>query len=237
MFGLPFSLMNPPAVGFSPSSISGLMLWLDASAAGSITIGTGVSQWNDLSGNGRNATQSTGSKQPAYGSTAFNGLPGLTFTGSSLGTPTFAQPTSLSLYLALIPVSWPTYSKLIYTSYSTDMDLSTDGGSPPNLSVNMNSQFSIGSSPTPTTGTPHIVKYLYSSSTEIGVLSVDSSSVSRSALNPPEGSNLPFFIGSDNIASENCNVVLGELLLFNSALITGNDSAVTNYLRSKWGTP
>jgi hypothetical protein len=38
--------------GFSPKDISGLGLWLDANAPGSITLATGVSQWNDLSGTG-----------------------------------------------------------------------------------------------------------------------------------------------------------------------------------------
>lgn len=42
-------------------------LWLDATDASTITLnGTTVSQWNDKSGNGRNATQSTAANQPTY---------------------------------------------------------------------------------------------------------------------------------------------------------------------------
>lgn len=55
---------------FDPRSISGLAVWLDASNASTITIDAGkVSQWNDLSGNGRNASQPTAANRPAYDTT------------------------------------------------------------------------------------------------------------------------------------------------------------------------
>ncbi|MFM6187855.1 MAG: hypothetical protein ACKPEQ_31335, partial [Dolichospermum sp.] len=53
-------------------------LWLDAADASTITLnGSTVSQWNDKSGNGRNATQATASLQPAYNATGINGKPAL----------------------------------------------------------------------------------------------------------------------------------------------------------------
>ena len=54
------------ASSFSPSQISGLKSWIDVTNSASVTISTGASQINDLSGNGNHATQSTGSKQPSY---------------------------------------------------------------------------------------------------------------------------------------------------------------------------
>lgn len=57
--------------GFSPQSIPGCALWLDAADLASITFnGSTISQWNDKSGNSRNATQTTGSLQPSYSSSA-----------------------------------------------------------------------------------------------------------------------------------------------------------------------
>ena len=58
---------------FDPRQISGLGLWLDASDASTITIATGVSAWNDKSGNGRNFAQATGANQPARISAGQNG--------------------------------------------------------------------------------------------------------------------------------------------------------------------
>ncbi|MFM6394347.1 MAG: hypothetical protein ACKPFH_18075 [Dolichospermum sp.] len=48
----------------TPAQIS-TALWLDAADSSTITLnGSNVSQWNDKSGNGRNATQATAARQP-----------------------------------------------------------------------------------------------------------------------------------------------------------------------------
>ena len=54
------------AAAWTPASIAGLKVWLDPTVSSSVTVATGASQINDLSGNGNHATQATGSKQPAY---------------------------------------------------------------------------------------------------------------------------------------------------------------------------
>jgi hypothetical protein len=56
--------MTPFFTGFSPRRISGLGLWLDGADSSSITTVTGVSQWNDKSGNGYNLTQGSTGSQP-----------------------------------------------------------------------------------------------------------------------------------------------------------------------------
>jgi len=66
-------------------------LWLDAADAGTVTESSGqVSQWDDKSGNARNATQTTGANQPDYVLGEQNGLNIMRLNGSteffSLGT-------------------------------------------------------------------------------------------------------------------------------------------------------
>jgi hypothetical protein len=57
-------------------------VWLDAADAATITLnGSNVSQWNDKSGNNRNASQSTASWQPLFVPTGMNGLPTLQTDG------------------------------------------------------------------------------------------------------------------------------------------------------------
>src|SRR4051812_34337979 len=67
---------------FSPTDLSGLVLWLDANDSGTITKdgSNNVSQWNDKSGNSNNAT-SSGSASPVYSATGLNSKPALTQSG------------------------------------------------------------------------------------------------------------------------------------------------------------
>ena len=58
-----------------------LSFWQDAFDLSSIILQSGVSQWSDKSGNNRHFTQSVADNQPSYSSTAFFGLPGITFDG------------------------------------------------------------------------------------------------------------------------------------------------------------
>jgi hypothetical protein len=77
-------LLRPRAVGgFNPKQISGLAAWYDAADSASITIQTGVQQWSDKSGNGRNLVQNTTNNQPLHGSVTLNGKPAVTFDGSN----------------------------------------------------------------------------------------------------------------------------------------------------------
>jgi hypothetical protein len=60
--------------------LNGLSLWLRADS-GSVLNGSALSQWTDLSGNERHATQSSGSSQPTLVNGAVNGLPVVRFDG------------------------------------------------------------------------------------------------------------------------------------------------------------
>jgi hypothetical protein len=76
-------LVGPNQRLWTPSLIT-TALWLDAADASSVTTVSGnVSQWNDKSGNGRNAAQSTAGNRPAYQSAAQNGLNAVRFTAAS----------------------------------------------------------------------------------------------------------------------------------------------------------
>jgi hypothetical protein len=63
---------------FSPSSLSGLSLWLKADAGVTLS-GSNVTSWADQSGNGKNMTSVV---NPIFVNNAKNGNPALSFTGS-----------------------------------------------------------------------------------------------------------------------------------------------------------
>jgi hypothetical protein len=66
---------------FLPTDIAGLKLWLDASRITGLADGDPVGTWSDLSGNGNDATQATGSKKPTYKTNIFNSKPVVRFDG------------------------------------------------------------------------------------------------------------------------------------------------------------
>jgi hypothetical protein len=94
--GMSPRLLRPRATGFNPKSISGLSAWYDASNAASITLnGSTVSQWSDLSGNGRHQVQGSASLQPNYNATGLNGKGTLTTTGTQwTQSSAFATPAA-----------------------------------------------------------------------------------------------------------------------------------------------
>lgn len=62
---------------------TGLKVWLDASDADTITVVTGVSEWEDKSGTGNTVTQATEVNQPTYATDVQNGLNCIQFDTSS----------------------------------------------------------------------------------------------------------------------------------------------------------
>lgn len=87
-------------LSWTPSNIGpSLYAWYDAADRASIFLGTGVSQWSDKSGGGRNLVQSAGSSQPAYEANGLNGLPTVAFDGSndSLGSSPLSYPWAAPL--------------------------------------------------------------------------------------------------------------------------------------------
>ena len=89
----PFSFISPAnisnVVEFTPSSISGLKLWLSADSgayndAGTTlaTNGQSVQQWNDRSSNSQNSSQASSGLRPLFVSSVVNGRPVIRFDGS-----------------------------------------------------------------------------------------------------------------------------------------------------------
>jgi hypothetical protein len=85
-----------PPIPFSPTSITGCQLWLDAADSSTITGTTSVTSWADKSGNNRNAT---GGVSPTLSTN------GITFNGSTqyLATTYSAVPSSETVFVV---VTW-----------------------------------------------------------------------------------------------------------------------------------
>ena len=67
---------------FTPKSIDGLVLWLDANAGITKDVNGQVSQWDDQSGEDNHAAQSTPASQPIHEANIVNGRPVVRFDGA-----------------------------------------------------------------------------------------------------------------------------------------------------------
>lgn len=94
--------MGDVPIGFLPSDLANLELWTRFNSGITVT-GSGVSQWDDQSGNGNHLLQGTDANRPskeADGSILGDGLAHFLKAGAF----TLAQP--YAIYLLINPVSW-----------------------------------------------------------------------------------------------------------------------------------
>ena len=105
-----------PGAGFVPTQLgSALLAWFSSDVGVSVGSGT-VSQWNDRSGNGHNATQGVPANQPAYtASGGPNGAPYLSTSGATvaagLATGAFAIAQATDIFAV---AKWTTSAAFKY---------------------------------------------------------------------------------------------------------------------------
>lgn len=106
--GLGLGFQRGGGVSFNPATLPGLYAWYNARNAASITngVGTKVAQIADLSGNSRDAAQSSGPQQPEDDG-VINGNTALDFTASSSAVLSFPDDTEMvdvtALFIADVP--------------------------------------------------------------------------------------------------------------------------------------
>lgn len=90
-------ISSPLGFSFNPSTISGLVLWLDAAAPNAITLsGSSVTKWSDKSGRGNNLVNATGYQIPNYNSSEMNGSPTVSFFRNNSGSFSVLENTAFS---------------------------------------------------------------------------------------------------------------------------------------------
>src|SRR5688572_32290844 len=84
-----FGLSKTSYQQFSPKWVTGLQAWLDgtnplnATDNTRPTTGTTLATWSDRSGHGYDFTQATAGNRPTYNTNKINGVPAVTFNGTT----------------------------------------------------------------------------------------------------------------------------------------------------------
>jgi len=245
-----FTKPIPYYTAFSPTQIPGCALWLDAADSSTITTVTGVSQWNDKSGNGYNLTQGSTGSQPTRTENLLNFL-----SNNYLNIPQAAvnNLSTWSIFFVINPISstnWimvkqkdgvNTYNVLSMTSNTNS------GGGPQTGSTgflywrSFNAGSQLASTGAITTSTLQIGNLTYDGTNlyfyKNGVLE---KTTAGSFAIPNDTSSTNFTLGvwiqsATIINSGVTNFRLGEMLVYNTGLTTTQQQQVESYLAQKWG--
>jgi len=227
--------------GFSPQSIPGLALWMDAADTSSVTkSGSTLVSLSDKSGNGNTITVSNGPTYPPSGSYIQNGLNGILMTGStSYITPSFtlSSGSNMCMYMVAKIVSLAntftiSSSSANYSFYVTSSLIPTwnlggtiTSGTAISSGINL---FGIRSFPQGGADYPAASNYATSIFVN-GTFNVSNQQAGN------------FFNTSVQYTTSNANasnvVVVYEMIMFNSALTPypTQHQQIEGYLAWKWG--
>ena len=232
----PYSTKPAAANTFSPTSISGSILWLDAADTGTFTGGT---TWTDKSG-----TTNTGINGTSGASTMpsvtnwYNGLQSARFvTGSKNSVKTTNNIPSYNLtifYVTRIQAA-PGYGQFFIDNYAGQRQLFMNTSSfPVTVYTFMNSSggnLAVGS-------VNQSVPFLYSGTLNSSTYTYyfNGAQVGTGSVNSGEGAS-QYYFGSGNGDANYLTIDVGEIIIYNSVLSDTNRRAVETYLMSKWGIP
>lgn len=224
---------------FSPKDIAGLTAWFDASQITGVADGATLATWPDSSGNGNNATQTTGGDQPTYYNTTaaklVNGLPAVWWATSTdyMTTAAFATALTVGTVFAVASIDNGGANTYVYDGITGGNRWALGYGFP-GLGVAQGGGTVIQTSFTQgTTVHQYTAGYAASSSSFFNLdgASVGTGNIGTDTLT---GITLGAYFG---LMDYNYNGVMCEFLWYNSVLSSTNINKVQAYLKSKWGTP
>lgn len=233
---------------FSPLQYSPA-LWFDASDASTISeSGGAVSQWDDKSGNGRDAVQASGGAQPTTNSVTIGGKNALSFDGADyLTIPDFSYTLTGQTIFVVAQTSLTTEQHL-FTHYDTGGNqrgwtlfassgsnllahgVSTDGTSGALVNVT--------STPTTIGSNDRVLATRWAASDTDIYLDGTAATTGGAGAASMYNSTAALAIGARFIGGSAATFLtgkVGEVLLYDAALSDDDLAAVNSYLTSKWG--
>ena len=229
----PTATASPTPPPFTPASLSGLSLWLDASNSPSITKNGSnqVSQWNDLSGGSNNATQGTTAAKPIYSATSFNSaLPGLTTSGTGQG---MSFPNiNISLPTIVFVAEFAGSSLGFWLSDSSNGNWI--GFGPAQLNINQGANYAFKISPGLSTGVPYLL-VIQPNTTTTAAASYNGIAVAPLTHSGTFSSWNFAFLFNEALLDAGFSVTLSEIEIYNRALTAPEITQLSTYEHAKWG--
>lgn len=244
---------------FQPSSLAGLKLWLDAADSSTITeSGNFISQWLDKSGNGNDAVQTTGSKQPLTNTNTIGVLNAITYDGADdeLVISSHSSIDNIfgaageaggSVYCVVNPFSsGQIFDKGLITLQAVADQGSESGKIEYDISLDfsiVNGFFSTNTSDT-TLGVGNILGTLYDNSLPANTpeFRINGTDVVPGIVVTPSGTaesdaGLDLFIGISFNGALPLDCYFGELVMYDRILTAEEEEQLESYFSNKWFIP
>lgn len=215
--------------------LTGMELWLKADCGVNVNSSGRAVAWQDQSGNGNNATQTTINYQPTLTANALNGFPVVSFinSGNYFNLPNLMNgATSGEIFIVVQAASATPSNAPGLFQFGSGI-----GGCYPNNSGVITENF--GSTTTYTVGTPPlgIAQYgLYDVSSQSGLWTarMDSVTLLTSTTNSVAFNSSPH-LGHNG--SSGFNGEVAEVIVYNSVVTAAQRATVAQYLAQKYNLP
>ena len=229
---------------FSPRSIAGCSLWLDAADASTITLnGTNVASWQDKSGNGYSVGQSTPANQPSYSTNRLNGLAGIGLTSSTYliqsgsNISNFASSSATTVFIVAkndssLPTNGWSILNTMWFNGTTRYHLSFSIGTTQGVGLYANGGL-IGQTTIVPLGSSAIVGFTLAATGNS--INVNGTLTNYSGITPSSAANSTWFIFGDNRGGFETDMNVYEFVGFSANLTTIQRQQVESYLAQKWG--
>ena len=218
---------TPPNLKFLPSHLEGLKLWTKFNSGITVT-GAGVSQWDDVSGNGNHLKQATDTNRPsleADGSILFDGADNFLKATSF----TLVQPETI--YLLMDAVSWSDGDRIFDGNTSNTGGMLQSGGTP-NILAWAGAAGAVSSELT--LGSYHVLCNVFDHDNSLNTLQIDKNTPSTDTAfgtNDMSGFSLATIGNGGSYA----NIQVKEVLVYSTAHDAATRAKVIAYLSNVGG--
>jgi hypothetical protein len=209
-------------------TISDLWGRYDASSSNNYVLTSGaVSQWTDLSGNGRHLTQATSSRRPTVKAAEKNGLNVIYFDGGAKGlvTSSLTLNNPITVFVVVKMYSLNSYTSIYDGLNNNEANVAGNSGN----QIQLYTQGFVGGM-TASTNTWYRITHVMNEGSSFDrrndtvTSNWSDNSITMGGLR----------IGEGDGGGENGNMDIAEVIVFNKALSTSEINSINSFLSSKW---